>query len=293
MTMILYPLIFVIWLVVLFIVLPKPAVSRRYAKATGIELASFLGYDKVKADAENAGISLNAKEFIQIAGISAVVGILIAVLIHNMFFIAAGIYLSFMVPRFIFMKLKRRKRTNILFELPSKMKLYVSKLSDFPSLELALENALPDIHGETRASFEKAYNGLTLKLPPAVVIAEWRKEIRIKKFTDFTDKLLMAHEEGFTERSIKSLNETAAGMGSDVKLLKTIQLKNKRKYRSLYMTIAVAWLIPIMLSTMNSQNGNVFLNTIHGQIFIALLFMVSIYSIVKGDDYLSLNLEEL
>ncbi|NHN34888.1 type II secretion system F family protein [Paenibacillus agricola] len=282
-----------IWLVAAFLLVPKLKKGNRYQTAAKYDLSNLFGYDKIKKEAETAGISLNFKEFMMIVILSASVGLIIAVLIGNLFFIAVGIFLSFMLPKFIVMKIKTRKRKNILFELPDSMKMYTSKLIDFPSLERALEMALPDFNGESRVFFEKALKGLKLNLPAEQVFKELNKEVRVKKFNDFTDKLLMANREGFHLRSIESLKETNRSLSYDVKLIKGIDLKNKQKYQKLYAMIVLAWAMPAILSTMNTGNGNVFLNTLHGQIYIVVFFIITIFCVIKGDEYLTLNLEDL
>lgn len=285
--------IFIIWIVALYFLLPRIGYKNRYNKAVRYDLYSLLGYEKLKKEAESAGWSLNNKEFIAIVGLSVLVGVFIALLIGNVFFIGVGIVLSFMLPRFIIMKYKRKKRTNILFELPDNLKMVVSKLNDFPSLEKAFEMAQPDYTGECGEYFRKAYEGLKVKLPADKVFEELNRAVRVNKLRDFTDKLLMASLEGFHKKSLDSLKETIKDISYDIKMIKSLELKSKRTYKRLYSVIGMSWAMPIMLSTMNSQNGNVFLNTFYGQLFIVVFFLITIFCIIKGDEYLSLKLEDL
>jgi hypothetical protein len=103
----------------------------------------------------------------------------------------------------------------------------------------------------------------------------------------------MANREGFHLRSIESLKETNRSLSYDVKLIKGLDLKNKQRYQKLYAMIVLAWAMPLVLSTMNTGNGNVFLNTLHGQIYIVVFFIITIFCIIKGDEYLTLNLDDL
>lgn len=270
------------------LILPKPMNTRKY-----FNFVQVLGYDNVRKEAESAGWKLSKREFIAIVLLSIVIVGFISVLTSNYFFIALGIVLCFTLPRTIVLKVKRRLRMNVLFDLPSNLRMFIAKLADFGNVQKALEAALPEMRGVTKPVFEQTCNKLRVGLPLYRTLDEFTRELRIRKVEDFIDKLKLASVEGFHRRSLDSLKETVEEISEDITQIKELEIESKRKRMTLFLTIGMAWMMPILLSFMNSDNGNVFLNTFYGQIFIVSFAAASLFAIGKGDDYLSLNLEEL
>jgi Flp pilus assembly protein TadB len=289
----LFSSIFIVWLVALFLLLPVPKKVNTYKSFNTYNLAQILGYEKVKEEAESFGWSLNTKEFIQIAVAALGVGLLVSLLTGNIFFIIVGIVLSFSLPRFIVIKIKKQRRISILLELPDNLKLLTSKLMDYSSVQLALKSAIEDMDGQTKHIFRKMYQSLEINMPLETVLSEAIAQIRIQKFNDFAEKLIMANSEGFHEESIKSLKETIENMSDDIKEIKKLEIKSKSEKKKIYIAIAGSWLMPFILAGLSSDNANVFLSSLHGKIFIVSFFVATLYVIGKGDDYLSLNLDEL
>lgn len=217
----------VMWTVILAIILPK-ARTNIYTKNANLELLQAFGYQKISKEAKEAGIDITPKDFLILILISATICIILTIIIKSIIFIVAGAIVGFFIPRLIFRKIKYHKRKNLLYELPSNMKMLVAKLKDFNSVERALGVALPDMYGETKIHFERAYHGLVVKEPIADVMREWNQSIRINKFTDFTDKLLIATEQGFHEKTLSSLKESIENIGFDVQLIKKEETKTKK-----------------------------------------------------------------
>ncbi|MDY7989820.1 hypothetical protein UY286_05140 [Paenibacillus polymyxa] len=279
------------YLVLLFFtlsfLLPKAEVNKPFT------LSKMFGFEKIRKEAEDAGWSLSSKEFIGIIVFSIIVVALIAVFIGNYFFIALGVILCFTLPRAIVLKVKRKIRQNILFDLPANLRLFISKLADFPNIQKGMENALPDMSGVTKPIFEQASNQLRVGLPLDRVLDEMMAELRIRKMEDFMDKLLLTQREGFHTRSLESLRETVEEISEDIQQIQELEIEAKRKRRDLLLISIMAWIMPVLLSFMNTGNGNVFLNTSFGQIYIVSFAAATLFSISKGDDFLSLNLDKL
>jgi hypothetical protein len=286
-TWIYYLYYLIIALVALLLLIPLPD------KGSGFSLSKLLGYEKIKGEAESAGWSLSAKEFTLIVLFSFVLVGLVALFTSNYFFIALGAVLSFTLPKAIVLKIKRKIRQNVLFDLPSNLRLFISKLSDFPNVQKALENALPDMEGITKPVFEKVSNQLRVGLPLDKVLDEMVLELRIRKMEDFADKLELAHMEGFHSQSLESLKETVDDIAEDIGQIQELEIEAKRKRKELFWIIAMSWIMPLLMSAMNNGNANVFLYTLHGQIYIVSFAAATLYSIGKGDDYLSLNLDKI
>ncbi|ALP37968.1 hypothetical protein ASL14_19035 [Paenibacillus sp. IHB B 3084] len=256
-------------------------------------LSQMFGYENIRKEAEDAGWSLSSKEFISIIVFSIIVVVLIAIFIGNYFFIALGIVLCFTLPRAIVLKIKRKIRQNVLFDLPANLRLFISKLADFPNIQKALENALPDMSGVTKPIFEQASNQLRVGFPLERVLDDVMGELRIRKMEDFMDKLLLTQMEGFHARSLESLRETVEEISEDIQQIQELEIGAKRKRRDLFLISIMAWMMPILLSFMNTGNSNVFLNTTFGQVYIVSFAAATLFSISKGDDFLSLNLDKL
>ncbi|WP_028592392.1 type II secretion system F family protein [Paenibacillus massiliensis] len=266
---------------------PKAKVDKPFT------LSKLLGYEKVRKEAEDAGWSLSSKEFISIIVFSIIVVALIAIFIGNYFFIALGIVLCFTLPRAIVLKVKRKIRQNVLFDLPANLRLFISKLADFPNIQKALENALPDMSGVTKPIFEQASNQLRVGFPLEKVLDDMMVELRIRKMEDFMEKLVLTQTEGFHARSLESLRETVEEISEDIQQIQELEIDAKRKRRDLFLISIMAWLMPILLSFLNTGDENVFLNTSFGQVYIVSFAAATLFSISKGDDFLSLNLDKL
>lgn len=275
-------------LLTLHLLLPKAR-----GKRSSFSLSKAFGYERVKQEAESAGWYLSIKEFLWIIGLAGAITALIAFLTGNYFFIALGLALCFTLPRHIILKVKRNKRTQLLFELPSNLRLWISKLGDFGHVQKSLEAALPDMEGSTKVIFQSACDKLRIGLPLQRVLEEVYAAVRIRKLEDFGDKLQMAQMEGFHGRSLESLKETVEQIGEDIAQVKELEIEAKSKRRQLVIIVAMSWMMPMLLSSLNSSNGNLFLDTWYGQIFIVSFATASLFAVGKGDDFLSLNLDEL
>jgi len=285
-----YLILSVIWIIVFSLVLPKTKKGDSVYKQQSRKIANIVGDQK---SAIYDGVNLSKKESLAISLGSVLVGILIAYLLHNYFFLAVGMTLSYMLPRYIFSKLKRNHRQKILFELPDNLRVFTSKLNDFPSVLAALEQSVPDMYGETKEYFYDMLTDLKTGFSLDSALSDIKQKIQIKRFDDFAEKLQVAEEQGFHERAIQSLKETAREMTEDNLILKDLQIKAKKDMRNLYVITIMAWVLPITLSTVNTDNSNVYLDTVYGQAYITLFVLITLYSIVKAEDYISLNLDAI
>ncbi|GIP08237.1 hypothetical protein J1TS5_04070 [Paenibacillus macerans] len=286
-----YVYYFVLATVTLGLLISKPQTGE------GFTLSKLLGYEQIRKEAESAGWSLSAREFTAIVLLSVVVVGLIAVITGNYFFIALGAVLCFTLPRAIVLKVKRRIRQNVLFDLPSNLRLFISKLADFPNIQKALENAVLDMDGVTKPIFENASDQLRVGFSLDRVLDEMMVKLRIRKIEDFMDKLKLAQMEGFHAQSLDSLKETVEEIGEDITQIQELEIEAKNKRKQLFLITIMAWLMPVLLSTMSAGSaggsGNVFLTTQFGRIYVVSFAAATLFSLGKGDDYLSLNLDKI
>jgi len=274
-----------------FLILNKPATSENPQSRLGF--VKIFGYDQIKEEAESAGWQLEQREFVALVAGAIGIGIFIAVIIDNIFYIIAGVIAGFYFPRFVVMQIRKSKRFALFAELPDSLKFVVARLIDYGSIPKAVEASLPDLSPQIRAPFEKFLNSIRINLTVEQALYELSKEIKIRKFTDFIETLFLAHTEGINQQSITTLNMIIDTMAEDVRAIKNLELMAQKDKKDLLVVIIVSWLIPVALSFLNSNNVNLFLDTFVGQIIMFLYFLTTIFVIVKGDEYISLSLDDL
>jgi len=273
-----------------FIFIRNPVVKRKYNQ---MDIVKFFGYEEIKKEAESAGWQLERKEFLALVVTAVGTATFIALVIENVFYIIGGIVGGFYLPKFVVMQIKKHKRYSFFEALPDSLKFIVAKLIDYGSIPKAMESALPDIAPHIREPFNKFVKSIKLNLTVEQALKELANEVKIRKFTDFTETLLLAHTEGINEHSVNTLNTIIDTMVEDVRAIKNIQIICKKDKQDVLVVLLVCWFIPIALSFLNSNNINLFLDTFIGQMIMFSYFLTTIFVVVKGDEYSSLDLDEL
>lgn len=284
----------VIWAVAFKMIMPKASKPKSaFRDKQQSRLMNLLGYEKVKNEAATDGYSISVKEFSVISIFALATGFIIAVILHNYFFIVVGVALAYLLPRYVILRMKRSRREEKLFELPDNLKTFTSKLIDFPSVQSALEKAIPDLHGTTKSVFEVILADLKTGFPLESVLEQAKKEMKISRFSEYCEKLLVAQEQGFHDQAIKSLKETTREFSEDNLIVKDLFIKSKKDRKNLYQVMVMAWAIPIALSTFNITNVNIFLDTVVGQIYIVVFVILTVFVFVKADEWLAVNIDNL
>jgi len=273
-----------------FFLFRKPADQQKKRR---LDVSQIFGYEQIKREAESAGWQLERKEFLVLVAVALGFGVFIAVLINNIFYIIGGVVGAFYLPRFVVMQIRRKKRYLLFAELPDSLKYIVARLIDYGSIPKAVEASLADLSPQFRGPFTKFLNSIKMNLTVEQALHELAAEVKIRKFTDFTDTLLLTHTEGINQHSIATLERIIDTMVEDVRAIKNLQLLSQKDRRDLIIVIIVSWFIPIALSFLNTNNANLFLDTLVGQIIMFLYFLTTVFVMVKGDEYLSLNLNDL
>lgn len=266
-----------------FVYLPRAAAQK--AEGAKLNLAKMLGYEASSKEAET--------EFLILVFLSFGIGGLIALAIGNPFYILGGIVAGFYLPRFIVLQVRKKNRLALFEELPDSLRIITARLMDYGSIPNAVEASLPDISDYLKAYFQEFLRSVSVGIPLEQGVYELSKRIKLRKFTDYCEKLVMAHREGFNSEAVKSLEATINSIDEDMMAIKTLDINSKRDKKNLLMVVAMAWFFPIILSFMNSANQNIFLDSLVGQILMFSFFISTIITLVKGEDYLSLKLDEL
>lgn len=284
----------VIWLIAFKLLMPKVQKGEtQYQARQKNRFMKLLGYEKVQKEAANDGYNISIKEFGFITIFAIVSGFIIAVVLNNYYFIAVGVAISYMLPRYIILKMKRAKREEKMFELPDNLKTFTSKLSDFSSVQRALEVAIPDMHGITKPTFETILKDLQTGFPLDTTLETAKQEIKLKRFSEYCKKLVSAQEQGFHDQAIKSLKETTREFSNENLIVKNLFIKSKKDRKDLKLLIIMCWLIPVALSTINFTNSNIFLDTTLGKIYVVLFVILTVFVFVKADEWLAVNLDKL
>jgi Flp pilus assembly protein TadB len=283
-------IIFSIWILAFSLVFKQPVDKKN---STKVNIYNYLGYDKIVDEAQEYGIKLSKKEILNISMLSVVAVIVIILLTGNIYFIIVALVLSYYIPRYFLIRTKKAKRKKILFELPNNLKILVSYLLDSQSLLVAIKRAMPEIEGESKIYFEKLEKSLNINLEVDKTLQEFANDIKLRKLTDFAEKLSMMHTEGVTPQGIQSLKDNIKQIQKDIQNIKILEMKSKKEKKNTLLIIVACWFIPIALSFLSTDNSNIFLDTFVGQVLIVSFFAATIITIVKGDEYLSLNLDEL
>ena len=273
------------------LILPKPVGLQKYKK--GSILGSLFNYDRIRKEAEGVGWALSFREFIALLSFTFIAVTLIAIFIGNYFLIALGLLVCFMLPRIILMKIKRKIRQNTLFDLPPNLRIFISKLSTFPNILSALEQSLPEMAGVTKPMFERAADQLRVGLSLEHVLDELTESFNIRQMDNFADKLRTIQKEGFHARALASLRETVDQITEDIGQVKVLEFEARRKRRDTFLIVIMGWAMPAVLSFLNTDNSNVYLDTLYGQIYVVLFAAYTLFAISKADDYLALNLDKV
>lgn len=118
--------------------------------------------------------------------------------------------------------------------------------------------------------------------------------MRLKKFDNVVKTILQAQKEGWTSQAVKALDKAVAALERDLRAVRLAAQKAAGRKRQLYLTAATAWSFPLTLSLFSAEGGeNVFLSTAPGQLLMAAYLLGTLYVLAKGQDYISLDVEEL
>jgi hypothetical protein len=92
---------------------------------------------------------------------------------------------------------------------------------------------------------------------------------------------------------MKALDKAVEAIEFDLRAIEKVKEQSKLKKKKLYTSLGTAWLFPLILSFVNTGQTNVYMNTISGKILILMYVLGSLYVFCKGEEYLSLNLDEI
>lgn len=277
-----------------FVFRSKLSVSKK-KRVIRIDVGKYLKLDDIQREAQRAGWNITKKEFLLIMLFAMGIGIILAVIFKNPLLMIVGFITGFSLPGFLLEKYKKHKRMSLFREIPDPLRLMVSRLPDSENITKAIETTRNELQEGTimRDIFSQyiqdvAIYGANISL----ALENMKRRVNIKKFDNFVENLKMADING-KDRAVNALEKTIETMEFDLRAIEKVRLQTAKKKRSIYMVILISWFFPVILSAMHTGNKNIYLYTISGKILMFLYLIGSIYTVIKTDEYLSLNLEEL
>lgn len=284
---------FTLWLVLaylLFLHEPRNAVLMWNKKTSWYTVF----FKSLLTESSNIGWHIGYKEWIIIIGFCTTLVFIISLVSQNFFILIVLFFIIYYLPRFLITKIKQAKRINMLKKLPDPLRQFVSRLPDQENVVLAAEKSLfgisdPDIK-ELFLNFVKDAS-LGTSIQEALV--NMKERVSLRKFDTFVDFLIQAHYEGFSQESMSALGKAIEAIEFDLRAIEKVKEKSKSQKTKLYLALGTAWLFPFILSFASTAGSNVYIQTIPGKILILLYFVGTIIVYIKGEEYLSLCLEEL
>lgn len=283
-------LLVLIWVLTAAALLLKP--QRRLIKKK-INLAKYFGYNQVSLEAKDLGWNITTKEFLGIVVFAILTGLILAIVFRNPLIIAAGLMAGYYTPRFVVQRFKKHERMALMNSIPDFGRILTARLVDHHSIVKAIEITQKDITGPMKpiaADFVKDV-GVGLGVEPA--LENVKAKVSYRKFSTFIETLLIAHQEGYSAEALRALEKSIEAVENDVKAIEALQIATRKKKRELMYVVFAAWLFPVVLSFMNTDNANIYLDTLAGKILMFCYIVSTIIVLIKGEDYLSLKLEEL
>lgn len=197
-------------------------------------------------------------------------------------------------PKFLLQKKLYYKRLNLLFRLTDPLRMLLSRLPDQQNVTKAMEMVRDEItEMSVRKLFDEYIYDIAIGSSVKDSLYNLKRKVGLRKFDIFIDNLTQAHYEGFTAVALKALDKSVEAMELDLREIQKVQEQSRSKKKKLFLAVGTVWLFPPILSVINSGDKNIFLATIQGKILMLFYFIGTIYVFIKGEEYLSLNLDEL
>lgn len=229
-----------------------------------------------------------------ITSASWVSAILISIMTENIFLLAAGLAAGAYLPGFFIEKKRRGQRIRIITKLVSPLRLLISRLPDQNNITKAIELTRNEIiDDEIRNIFSNYLKDVNICGNVHDALLNMKDSVSLSKFDVFIEYLLQTHYEGFTKESLNALSKSVEAIEFDLRAIEIVNEKSRTKKRNLYTALAVSWMFPVILSFANTGQRNVYLHTTAGKILILFYVVGSLFVYLKGEEYLTLNLDEL
>lgn len=273
---------------------PKSWQQARASKRLKVDLFVRLHLEKYQRQAEAIGWHLSRKELLVLVLITLLVGLLLAILMRNPLVVVVGVAAGLQLPKLLIEKKRQINRINLLSKLIDPLRMIMSRLPDQQNITKVIEQTVKDIT-ERRVNdlFEGYLKDVAIGGSVQDALLIMKRKVSLRKFDVVVEYLIQAHYEGFTVEALRALNKAIEAIEFDLRAVEKVKEQSKAKKKGLYSSLATAWFFPFILSFVNTGVKNIYLETMPGKILLLLFVIGSLYVVIKGEEYLSLNLDEL
>lgn len=257
-------------------------------------LLSRLNLDKYEDKAEAIGWKVSTKELGIIIGIAIIFAIGISLLTQNIFVLVAGVAIGIYVPSILIEQKRKAIRYNLISKLPDPLRMLLSRIPDQQNLTKAIETTCDEVSDDYIKALLSGYiKDVAVGNSVQDALLKMKKKVKLRKFDTFVENLNQAHYEGFTSEALSALDKSIEAIEFDLRAIEKVREISKKKKQQLYMSVGISWLFLPILSMVSTGNRNVYLYTLPGKILVLYFVLGSAYIFLKGEEFLSLNLDDL
>lgn len=259
-----------------------------------VDLYTRLQLDRYTQQAEAIGWQLTRKELIAIVVMTLLLGFVLAIVMRNPLVVVVGVATGFQLPKLLIEKKRLSNRITLLTKLIDPLRMVLSRLPEQQNITRVIEQTIADIvDRRVRDLFEGYLKDVAIggSVHDALIIM--KRKVNLRKFDVVVEYLIQAHYEGFTLEALKALNKAIEAIEFDIRAIEKVKEISRAKKKSLYASLGMAWFFPFILSMANTGEKNIYLETVPGKVLLLLFVVGSLYVVIKGEEYLSLNLDEL
>lgn len=258
------------------------------------QILKSMKLEDYRHEAESIGWKINTGELAIIVIVAMFLVLLISIITSNPFVLLAGFTVGFYLPKFLIEKKRRSIRLNMICRLTDPMRMLLSRIPVQQNVTKAIEYTRDETPDETIKSLFDAYlQDVSIGGSVRDALLNMKRRVRLRKFDVFVENLIQANYEGFTPEAIKALDKSVEAIEFDLRAIEKVKVQSITRKRNLLISLGTIWIFPPILSMVNTGHNNIYLNTFPGKILILLYVIGSLYVYVKGEEYLSLNLDEL
>ncbi|MGI6587191.1 MAG: hypothetical protein ACOX2N_06845 [Peptococcia bacterium] len=250
--------------------------------------------EKFQNEAKAIGWKITKSEFVLIVILNVFLTLAVAVVTHNLFILITGFVVGVYLPSFLIEKKRQSLRFNLISKLVDPLRLLLSRLPEQQNITRAVEMTRDEIvDKEIKEIFNSFLRDVAIGGSVRDALFNLKKRVSFRKFDLYVEHLLYAHYEGFTVEAISALDKAVQAIEFDLRAIQKVKEQSREKKKKLYLALVIAWLFPIILSFVSTGHSNIYLHTFPGKIVILGYVLGSIFVYIKGEEYLSLNLDEL
>ncbi|HCP14692.1 MAG TPA: hypothetical protein DIT32_02765 [Peptococcaceae bacterium] len=250
--------------------------------------------DRIRREAACAGVQWKTSHTLLLWFCSLLSAGLLFVLTHNELLFLSSWVLIGILPSVLIQVKHGNQRIRLLEDLVACLRQIIARIPDQGGLIKAMELTL---QSGMDTQMEPMLRGVIQEIGLGNGMAEalklWKHQIQMRKFDKMADTLLQAHAEGWSPPAMKALNKAIQIMEADLKAIRMARQKGRQRKRQLFSMILTAWSFPVILSLLHVGEGNIFKDSPAGKFLIFAYVIGTMLTIVKGNEYLSLNVDEL